>query len=519
MLASFPPLSVQFGKIISRDNYWWMGEKYDGVLCCWNPYERVLYSRAGIELVMPKSFNNQIHPSQYPFLCGELWCGRGAFSETQQLVNARMQSFNWSTLRLLTFDDPSPEIKYPRSRPFEERYATILCAIHPYHPFLIVVGRAKCNTPLHLDTHVMAILKDEGEGVILRRPGSLYTPGRSDNLVKLKASRADREGLVVSVESNSVHLQLTTGIIFSIPIQHTHDHAHVHRQLCKGDIVTVAFDCYDHHGMPVDASILKIRQDLTWAQVLHSSDQTNPHFLDNSSQKVFGTTSKSVNSWTSEKGSTLQKFFEKYAQSQGSDPLVSEFWYTVSRPDFVKNVPGASAVLSYFEGSLTKALISLFPSVKFDESKFIIVPRKFWKELQNRKAVFDKFARDNKFDPLVPDNWYQVSYDMLISTKGISSILQYYYNNNIKKALMHIYPNIGLDQTNFPERNNWTKFENRRSFFINFAKAKGFDPFVFENWKQVAPSTMKNTAQLLQYYNGSLISALHHLLFDKSKIP
>lgn len=92
--------------------------------------------------------------------------------------------------------------------------------------------------------------------------------------------------------------------------------------------------------------------------------------------------------------------------------------------------------------------------------------------------------------------------------------------------------------------NNWTEVENRKAFLIDFAKARGFDPLVIENWNRINPSTLKKTAvclffwfilfflfiflpplftffvifslnilkQLLQYYQGNLNSALNHLL-------
>jgi len=203
-------------------------------------------------------------------------------------------------------------------------------------------------------------------------------------------------------------------------------------------------------------------------------------------------------------------------------------------------------VLSYFEGSLTRALVGLFPEVSFDESKFLIVPSMpfyfcchsvllcslfsphsfsnlfitgaFWKELKNRKKVFDRFAKENKFDPLIADNWYSIGYrSMADASKGISSVLQYYYGNNLKKALLHVYPNIGLDKNKFNAKYNWTNIANRRAYLIDFAKSRGFDPLVFDNWNYVTASALKNTANLLQYYNGSLTAALHDLFSDTSR--
>jgi hypothetical protein len=41
MLASFTT-DANFSSTISNSNDWWIGEKYDGIRCCWNSeYENV----------------------------------------------------------------------------------------------------------------------------------------------------------------------------------------------------------------------------------------------------------------------------------------------------------------------------------------------------------------------------------------------------------------------------------------------------------------------------------------------
>jgi hypothetical protein len=32
-----------------------------------------------------------------------------------------------------------------------------------------------------------------------------------------------------------------------------------------------------------------------------------------------------------------------------------------------------------------------------------------WRELSSRKAFFDEYARENHFEPLIPENWYNVT--------------------------------------------------------------------------------------------------------------
>ena len=43
-----------------------------------------------------------------------------------------------------------------------------------------------CNSKKHLKDALRHVLSDGGEGVIMRRPRSMYEPGRTPNLMKLK---------------------------------------------------------------------------------------------------------------------------------------------------------------------------------------------------------------------------------------------------------------------------------------------------------------------------------------------
>jgi hypothetical protein len=39
-----------------------------------------------------------------------------------------------------------------------------------------------------------------------------------------------------------------------------------------------------------------------------------------------------------------------------------------------------------------------------------------WKDPENRRKFFEDFARENNFDPLIPENW-QSRYESIISEK------------------------------------------------------------------------------------------------------
>ena len=48
--------------------------------------------------------------------------------------------------------------------------------------------RVLCKHSKHLNVLVQEVIDDGGEGVIMRKVGSLYEHGRSPNLIKLKVS-------------------------------------------------------------------------------------------------------------------------------------------------------------------------------------------------------------------------------------------------------------------------------------------------------------------------------------------
>jgi ATP dependent DNA ligase domain len=51
---------------------------------------------------------------------------------------------------------------------------------------IIVASRVVCNNKEHLNNALMNLIDGGGEGVILRKPQSIYYHGRSTDLIKLK---------------------------------------------------------------------------------------------------------------------------------------------------------------------------------------------------------------------------------------------------------------------------------------------------------------------------------------------
>jgi len=58
----------------------------------------------------------------------------------------------------------------------------------------------------------------------------------------------------------------------------------------------------------------------------------------------------------------------------------------------------------------------------------------------------------------------------------------FYYGGSVPNALHYLFPNIGIETSKFVVRGAWKDTEQRRNFFINYAKANGFDPLNTNKW-------------------------------------
>lgn len=59
----------------------------------------------------------------------------------------------------------------------------------------------------------------------------------------------------------------------------------------------------------------------------------------------------------------------------------------------------------------------------------------FWKDRKNRRNFFENYAKENGFDPLVPDNWYKHPYINISQIKVLSNIFLLFYVFYLKLLL------------------------------------------------------------------------------------
>eukprot|EP00026_Physarum_polycephalum_P001950 Phypoly_transcript_01954.p1 GENE.Phypoly_transcript_01954~~Phypoly_transcript_01954.p1 ORF type:complete len:900 (+),score=97.26 Phypoly_transcript_01954:131-2830(+) len=490
MLASFPASSNVF---INTD-FWWIGEKYDGMRCCWNPTKRVVYSRSGRRISFDVAFTNHL-PKM--FMDSECWFGRGEYQQIMRLVNGDPNFVHWQSLRFVAFDNPSCEGE------FEKRYAKLLTSVPFDSPFVIVISRTLCSSIRKLTYLIDQIMEGGGEGVILRMPLSPYAPGRSTFLLKLKAARTDEEALVIGESKNkSIRLKLPNGQTFLVPNEN------VPKSRPKvGDVVTFCYDSFSRQSLPVNPKITRVRIDVPW-------DDIAPK-LDNADVKRFN--SKPVGYWTR---ANMRFLFESIAKNRNLDPLVPETWYSIPGR-ILKQTMGVATILNKLKGSYYDKLHFLFPDVKLDPYK--ISSKFYWHELRHRRKYFENFAKEHNFDPLNPSNWYSLSKQNVKALKSNNVIV--HYNNSIAQALLSLFPNIGLDESKFlylsdtmqyisNSKEFYENIRNRKMLFENFARVHKFDPNDPHIWYSQSFALIwgfKGARHVLSYYDKSIPRALQDL--------
>lgn len=137
----------------------------------------------------------------------------------------------------------------------------------------------------------------------------------------------------------------------------------------------------------------------------------------------------------------------------------------------------------YHNHNVAKALIEIFPNIDFKRTRFQSVYQSiyhhsrltllflyvnnpgFWDRPENRRKFFEIYAQEHYFSPTDPENWYSLPKKQIIAVKvttltlacvllysiviqGARSVLKHHLNS-VSKALLDLFPDIGLDKTKF----------------------------------------------------------------------
>ena len=193
---------------------WWMSEKLDGVRAYWDGKDFV--SRQGNAFNAPAWFKAAMpnHP-----LDGELWMGRKMFQRTISVVKTTVPDERWKDVKYVVFD--APHLKDP----FEARLSRLeevvfgprsLAGKNPT-PHLVFHEQVRCTSTESMLEELAQLVSLGAEGLMLRKPGSLYVKGRSSTLLKVKPFK-DAEAVVIGHEpGKKQHKGKCGGLILRMP--------------------------------------------------------------------------------------------------------------------------------------------------------------------------------------------------------------------------------------------------------------------------------------------------------------
>ena len=164
---------------------WWCSEKLDGVRGLWTG--KKFLSRAGNTFTPPAWYTEGL-PNVV--LDGELWLGRGCFDEGSGIVRRDNWGADAQRMGFVCFDAPKARGGFEaRQEALQAAVATAAC------PWLMALPQKRITSEAHLDRELARIEKLGGEGLMLRKPGSLYEKRRSWSCLKVK-SYQDAEAVV-----------------------------------------------------------------------------------------------------------------------------------------------------------------------------------------------------------------------------------------------------------------------------------------------------------------------------------
>lgn len=237
---------------------WWMSEKLDGVRAYWDGNR--LISRLGNPFYAPDWFVAAL-PADVP-LDGELFSGRKKFQRTVSIVRRQDASDAWREISYVVFDAPR------HTGPFEERLRVIeetvtgRAAAHlSAHPHEV------CRGVDHLREELARVEALGGEGLMLRKPGSLYEVGRSSTLLKVKSFHDSEARVVGHVPGAGRHAgrlgallcELPNGTRFSVGTGLSDDERRSPPPL--GAIITFRYQELSEDGVPRFPSYVGVRID------------------------------------------------------------------------------------------------------------------------------------------------------------------------------------------------------------------------------------------------------------------
>ncbi len=233
---------------------WWTSEKLDGVRGYWTGKKLVF--RSGNPFHVPEWFTRGFPSTP---LDGELWIGRGQFSELASIVRRKNVDIDWEKVRYVIFDAPQIEGGFEKRLDFARRWFLE----HP-NLFAEVLEQQVCEDEDHLRKKLMEV--ESLGGVMLRRPDSPYTVGRSYDLLKVKTYEDAEATVIKHLPGSGKHagrlgsllVELPNGIQFAVGTGFSDQERNNPPPI--GSIITFKYYGFYKSGIPKFASFLRIHE-------------------------------------------------------------------------------------------------------------------------------------------------------------------------------------------------------------------------------------------------------------------
>ncbi len=237
---------------------YWVSEKYDGVRGYWDGHE--LRTRSGERIAAPRWFVEPLPPVP---LDGELWAGRGRFSDAVSTARSQVPSdAAWREIRFMVFDLPA------EPGDFTTRLARLreLLPITTV-PWVVAVPQQRATTPEELDALLDKTNTMGGEGLMLHRGASRYRADRSVDLLKVKPYDDAEARVVAHVGGRGKHASRMGALLVEMPdgkrfkLGGGFSDAEREKPPAIGTWVTYRYNGTTSSGLPRFARFVRVRDD------------------------------------------------------------------------------------------------------------------------------------------------------------------------------------------------------------------------------------------------------------------